>query len=153
MKHLFNNISREEKQRILEMHKSATKRNYLTEDMDLGMGMGMGKERTLSTPILINEQIGTDPESQLILTSVKDHKEGAVFIGKYRGAGKKDEKVNLLYRCLGEAGKSKIAVLDLKGEDTKVSVKLSDVSMRKLEKESGCGSYSYSDSDSGEEMA
>ena len=32
MKHLFNNISKQEKQRILEMHKSATRKNYLFEE-------------------------------------------------------------------------------------------------------------------------
>jgi len=31
MKNLFNNISKEERKRILEMHENATKRNYLTE--------------------------------------------------------------------------------------------------------------------------
>jgi hypothetical protein len=32
MKNLFSNISKEEKQRILEMHKSATRKNYLFEE-------------------------------------------------------------------------------------------------------------------------
>jgi len=33
MKHLFNDLSKIEKNQILEMHKSATKRNYLSEQV------------------------------------------------------------------------------------------------------------------------
>lgn len=34
MKHLFNNISEEERKNILEMHESATKKQYLKEQAD-----------------------------------------------------------------------------------------------------------------------
>jgi len=35
MKHLFNDISKDEKNRILEMHKTATDKYYLTENLNL----------------------------------------------------------------------------------------------------------------------
>jgi len=35
MKHLFNNLSSEEKNRILEIHKTATDKHYLTENFKL----------------------------------------------------------------------------------------------------------------------
>jgi hypothetical protein len=51
MKHLFNDISKQEKQRILEMHKSATRKNYLFEQT----------QPTPPTPVPPNQQGQSQP--------------------------------------------------------------------------------------------
>ena len=64
MKKLFE-ISSEEKQRILEMHETATKKNYLSEqgtqqrNLTPGGGIKLGDRTYLLTKVL-----GTDPQQQ-----------------------------------------------------------------------------------------
>lgn len=43
MKNLFNNITSEERERILEMHKTATKRGYLMKEQGEGEDSGINK--------------------------------------------------------------------------------------------------------------
>lgn len=59
MKHLFNDLSNVEKQRILEMHQSATKKNYLSEQENFSSDFDNDDEEELIAPKL--EDYGFPP--------------------------------------------------------------------------------------------
>ena len=103
MKNLFNNISHEERQRILEMHENATRRNYLTEQ-------GV-------TPPQANK-VAASPDKLTVLKTDESKRNTFAFIGdedlrKYFGPNvlksspndtqENSERHNLIHRPLKSA--------------------------------------------------
>lgn len=133
MKHLFNNISREEKQRILEMHKNATNNNYLNEqeqEQDLGSKKGTSLSSTLQMRVDIKGTV-----KLLTLTKYLDHAEGVIFVGTYRGETEEEE---FLFKCSDK----KLFLMKTLG---KIPVGISEKSRTKLAEDAKCTDYSSTD--------
>lgn len=140
MKNLFNNIPQEEKQRILEMHMSATKKMYLTESAP-------------SFPINVYVKIKGNM-FQVEFESIEGHRRGGVFLGKYRGEQK---PVTFLFDCsteeLFEYTKPKTA----KAGDTQGKVgalaEITEEARVKLREAANCSGYSMTGDDADQDLA
>jgi hypothetical protein len=143
MKNLFNDISSQEKQRILEMHKSATKRNYLFEQSDVEMDEDDG----------LPYDLRIDQKGKVYLVTLEtkeDHREGVVFVGKYRGSesGKGSiTPLKLLFNC------SNKTLSIFKNDKAKTLLGISEEARNKLFELAECKKYASTGSNSGEYMA